>query len=360
MCENISYPADLSEPKAFISTGANCTGVRYEFTNDLKGDFTGGPRLVTSYSLNQGTYSGLNDNNLSTWVPPHMILKYWSEPNETGIYSVYGYGNHQYTNYDPQQPRQVSSVIVDKVKSWDDFKADCCLMDESKDAATSPELCKQYWGDAKDNVCSRQFMVDYCANNYKSTKCNEWVRKLRAEGKGSITDAALEKYCFEVNPIDPDCKCVQASEDVEVQQIKQTGIRAPVECWYQPCTDIGNKDYMMTSTQLDKTCVNVDCSMENVTIDVNELSGELQNSIKNNCGILESGETVQNSSNTTDSTTNDTTDTTDTTDSATNDEDTTVTQSYSITNDDGSYNITNILIIGGVIFLILLLLILLV
>lgn len=306
MCENIKFSRDLAEPIPFIARWDNCENHENRMLLNIPSDSSlDSNTVIDGYekgevgdsSTHDKNYSNRNvsDENASAWIPPHLKVQYWTEPNFQGDSQTLQYPSN-YTNRDNIR-NSLSSYKVKKLKKWEEFKVDCCLMDE-KDNITTPGACQFYWGDNPDNECSRNFMVEHCSKNLKQQKCVDWVRRMRENDKSSVADSAITKYCTEVNPRDPDCKCFHSSTDKEVQLIKQKGIRAPVECWYQPCTDIGNKDYMLTASQLDrlKSCTVVNCNIEDIDLDVGTLSGELQTSINNTCGIIEgTGETVKSS-----------------------------------------------------------------
>ena len=165
-------------------------------------------------------------------------------------------------------------------------------------------------------------MRDYCGKNenYKKQQCINWVRSMRNLNKSEFSDEALDRYCNSTkasrekelesdalyppddpaNFPDPDCDCYLANTNKDVQIIKQSGIRAPIECWYQPCTDIGNKDYMISSSQLDRlaNCSVVNCNMSNIGLNIGDLSGKLQTSITNTCGVIDDVETIKDNNQT--------------------------------------------------------------
>jgi len=125
------------------------------------------------------------------------------------------------------------------------------------------------------------YISTWCADkaNFATDACQKWCSATRRnQSMRSACDISLQYYCRN-NPTDPNCTCLEPPEDIT----KIQGMMSlPKSCWYKPCKELVNKNYM-TSTMEDDThhCYGTVCSMEVGNVN---LKGDGTIEFNNECG----------------------------------------------------------------------------
>ncbi len=133
------------------------------------------------------------------------------------------------------------------------------------------------------------YISNWCAagSNFKTDACQTWCSAVRRNpSMRSACDIPVQYYCKE-NGTDPLCTCLEPPENVTRIQDMMT---SPKVCWYKPCINLTNDNYM-TSTMDDdqKNCVSTVCLIEAGDINISGTDNKVE--FNNSCAtnILKPG-----------------------------------------------------------------------
>ena len=172
-------------------------------------------------------------------------------------------------------------------KYLDQYASDVCDVYMKNYCQQDPNLSSptcQSWVKASLNgnrTTPNVVLEDYCSTgkNFTTKTCQEWCNQVKnLPNMAGECDQAAATYC-QNNSSDPLCTCMNPPKNVS--QAEDLIASAKV-CWYAPCKDLSNDNYM-TSTMRDqkKNCVTTECTIQTGDIEVSGTNNQIQ--FKNSC-----------------------------------------------------------------------------
>ena len=131
---------------------------------------------VAEMDLGEGNYADLrtlgttpgDDDIDSVIVPPHMTVTLFADPYFNGNSRQLQPNERVGDLHNPLisvDANQTSSIIVNRVKSWQQFRTDCCK------GIGNPDLCKNFWGPSNGSSCD-SYMQQFCRQNPTDPSCS--------------------------------------------------------------------------------------------------------------------------------------------------------------------------------------------
>ena len=152
-----------------------------------------------------------------------------------------------------------------------------------KGSTLGSTICQRWVNEAltKERSLPNSNLKNYCSidKNFANSTCQKWCDKTRhINSMNGACDQVVASYCKKY-PEDDRCKCIAPPKNITRVQ---TMIPSSKTCWYTPCKNLSNDNFITSSMRNQKkNCATTVCNVEAGDITVSGDNNEV--SFKNEC-----------------------------------------------------------------------------